>query len=129
MIKYTFIAIFSFVFSFFTIVNISLLYGSNETLVNVSGATIIKDIEKTPIVYPNPFRNVIYIDNINNHFNEAVVTDVLGKVIVKMDLSDRIMKIDHRVLDFSAIPDGIYFVSLHGAGNERHTVRLVKSVK
>ncbi|MBA3901682.1 MAG: T9SS type A sorting domain-containing protein [Bacteroidetes bacterium] len=87
-----------------------------------------KKLAKSPIVYPNPFKNAIFIDNLNNQYTEAVMTDVLGKVIFKVQLINKITKIDDRMPEFSNIPDGIYFVTLSG-GEARYTMRIVKSEK
>jgi hypothetical protein len=100
-----------------------------------AGKVSIKKVKEEPkqqkeaLIYPNPFKQVIYIDNNSRVYKEAALTDVLGKVVARLSLNDRLTKIDSHIADLSALPDGIYFLSLTGPGEENFTTRLIKSGK
>lgn len=56
-------------------------------------------------VYPNPVKNQIHIDSKGIHYDSAIVTDLLGNLIL-MENEQK------EILDVSLLKSGMYFLTL-----------------
>ncbi|MDQ3193280.1 MAG: T9SS type A sorting domain-containing protein [Bacteroidota bacterium] len=94
-----------------------------------TGITSTSSLSKDVNIYPNPFTNSIHIDKKEAGYTEAIITDVLGKKILSINLNDKITKIDDsNYPEITLIPSGMYFITLIGTKN-KNTVRIIKSGK
>ncbi len=70
-------------------------------------------------VYPNPAKDKLYIQGINN-FSEATISDAGGKII-----SHTYLNSGSHYLDVSRLIRGVYFVKLE-SGNNMQTIKFNK---
>ena len=59
-----------------------------------------------PIIYPNPFYDILSIENISDEFKEVIITDLSGKVILYTEINSHAIKI--KMPENSA--SGMYFI-------------------
>lgn len=71
--------------------------------------------------YPNPTKNKVSLDLLDNAYTEARLTDALGKELVVKKLSTTDQKV---VFDLSLYASGIYIIKL--MGNKGTSVRVIK---
>ena len=75
------------------------------------------NIHKEEIKYfPNPFRDIVNI-NISSFKNEPIngylsITNLTGKIVRKIRLSDLVFQSKHLSLDLSDLEDGVYFFTV-----------------
>ncbi|MFY0605097.1 MAG: T9SS type A sorting domain-containing protein [Cyclobacteriaceae bacterium] len=93
--------------------------------VEVEKPIVLSDSKSPLLVYPNPFRDVIHIDNSEGNYDSCVLMDTLGKVIaVKADLSShKTIEWDVTTLDL----DGHVFF-LRMLGNDKvETIKVLRN--
>ncbi|HET6244730.1 MAG: T9SS type A sorting domain-containing protein [Bacteroidetes bacterium] len=99
-------------------------FTASEPLGVASTAKTAKDVS----IYPNPFINSIHIDKKGSDYNEAIITDILGKKIISVNLNNKITIIDESNFpEIGSIPNGIYFVTLTNQNQNKNTIRIVKN--
>ena len=72
-------------------------------------------------LYPNPASDVLNIALQGSEVNEVVVIDIYGKAVAHATVAE-----GSNTMDISALPAGMYFVQLRGAGNIVGTHKIVK---
>jgi hypothetical protein len=80
----------------------------------------------TAKVYPNPFKHDFSIEVSGYDFNEAVLTDLLGKQIIKIKLTGKTTRVENKP-ELELIPQGVYFLTVSGEGGYSLTSRVIKS--
>ncbi len=77
------------------------------------------EAEPSVFIFPNPFEEVIYIQNsFSKAFSSYQITDVSGKVVLRSSVLGK-------TIDVKSLGSGIYFLNLLGAEQEK-TFKLVK---
>jgi len=72
-------------------------------------------------VYPNPFSQTLWIDNVQNA-RSVVVVNLIGQQVMNMQLHG-----DSRVsIPTENLPSGVYLISVEGQGGERTVRRVIK---
>jgi hypothetical protein len=66
-----------------------------------------------PIIYPNPFYDILSIENISDEFKEVIITDLSGKVILYTEITSHAIKI--KMPENSA--SGMYFIKFISNNN------------
>jgi hypothetical protein len=69
-------------------------------------------------VYPNPAGEVLYIDGLKDPVR-IIITDLAGKTIKIFDA-----RRDHAMLDVSALPAGMYLLSVEGQARGAKIIKL-----
>jgi hypothetical protein len=86
--------------------------------------------EKNVKIYPNPFVKEIFIENPLLNIKEAVITDVIGKQVIKFFTNERLIRINADIYpEFSSMNDGIYFLTITKYDGNSQTTRIVKAEK
>lgn len=90
-------------------------------MTKTGGTTAIKETENSfeTKVYPNPAGNVLLI-NAETIIDEAEVTDIYGKSVIKQSIFDK-----QAILNLNNLAGGTYYVQLTTDDNRRKTVRFV----
>ncbi|WP_159021518.1 chondroitinase-B domain-containing protein [Formosa sp. L2A11] len=91
----------------------------------ISSTLSIDDVATTDIkLYPNPVtKGVLYLSKQSNNFDNLVIYDVSGKVVLTKNLSASVSK---ESVDVSAISEGLYFVEVT-KGSSRSVTKIVIS--
>lgn len=87
---------------------------------STTSTSIEEQLETQFNIYPNPFNDVLTIQNNENLTITYQITDVYGKVIVSETTTTSNIK-----LQTSNLKSGVYFLSIT-KGNERFTKKLIK---
>ncbi len=74
------------------------------------------------MVYPNPTKGSVFIDNRNNQYTKILVYNYLGQEIVKSFVLDD----DKMVVDLVGLPNGVYFVKLLDNFGTNKMVKVIK---
>ena len=61
-------------------------------------------------VFPNPSTDMLYVEQLNNNFENIFITDLAGKIILKKS----VLNIDNIKFSTDNISNGIYIISLYG---------------
>lgn len=61
---------------------------------------------ENPIIYPNPFSNILSIENISDEFKEIIISDLHGKLILYTELNNDSIKLKMP----ENIASGMYFI-------------------
>lgn len=72
------------------------------------------------LVFPNPVKDILFIDAGQNNMSKIALLDMLGKVIIEVPVSDFTGQIDMKNLN-----SGIYFVKIF-SDNQIYTDKIVK---
>lgn len=90
---------------------------SDIELVTSAGVVTEENIN----VYPNPFSQTLWIDNVQNA-RSVVVVNLIGQQVVNMQLHG-----DSRVsIPTEKLPSGVYLISVEGQDGERTVRRVIK---
>ena len=90
---------------------------SDIELATSAGVVTEEDIN----VYPNPFSQTLWIDNVQNA-RSVVVVNLIGQQVMNMQLHG-----DSRVsIPTENLPSGVYLISVEGQGGERTVRRVIK---
>ncbi|MEZ4856797.1 MAG: FG-GAP-like repeat-containing protein [Gelidibacter sp.] len=96
----------------------------NEHLTLIEGATLGTNVSENSIfkIYPNPVKNKLQIDGLQNTSNAYYeVYDLTGKIIIpKASLSNTTTQID-----LNRLKSGVYFLNLY-SDNQRYVHKIVK---
>lgn len=71
-------------------------------------------------VYPNPAKDMLFVDLTDETIKELTVTDVAGRIVTTTAVND-----DHIEINTSTLPAGVYMLHLSGT-NGNATVKFVK---
>jgi hypothetical protein len=74
-----------------------------------------------PMIYPNPVSGVFIIHNATNRFNELILQDALGRIVLQRSLPDK----PEISVDVHELAPGLYFVTLLGS-NAIHVEKIEK---
>jgi hypothetical protein len=86
------------------------------------------DFDSQAKVFPNPFRHTFSVDISTSDFNKAILTDVLGKNIISINLTESVTRIGEGYNYIESLPEGVYFLTLIGDGGKQ-TIRVIKSYR
>lgn len=88
-------------------------------IVDVTETTDVKPIPTAEFkVYPNPFNNIINIDN-HDKLTRAIVTNIAGQRVLDVEYPDH-------VISTSNLRSGVYVISLYTEDGMAKSVRIVK---
>ncbi len=76
------------------------------------------------VLFPNPFNSTLRISSASNMGSiQVTVRDVTGKIVAEANIS---YEDENKILDLSALPEGIFIVSLKTEEKETKTYRVTK---
>jgi len=76
------------------------------------------NIESRVTVFPNPSSGWVYVSSPESIIEEVSLSDVLGKVMLKMDTHESAIQVD-----MNGLTNGVYFLQLKFANTEATTVK------
>ena len=99
---------------------------------DISSGTIYKIVDtslsnesfekKLFTIYPNPAKNILFIDKSQSNYPTSVeILDVHGKIVLQHETE----KIDQNKIDISKLAKGLYFVTIKNDSNENSQYKLV----
>jgi len=99
------------------------MYGDSVSIPCNSGLALEPEQSglNVEMIYPNPVSGVFIIHNATNRFNELILQDALGRIVLKMSLSDQ----PEITVDVHELAPGLYIVTLFGA-NALHVEKIEK---
>jgi hypothetical protein len=80
------------------------------------------ELQSKLAVYPNPFIDVLSINNKTNENLSIAVIDLMGKQIETKNISANVSQ-----FDYSYLESGIYFLKLNKADNQSTTFKIIKN--
>ncbi|MNJ83300.1 hypothetical protein D3C87_07160 [compost metagenome] len=108
-------------FTSFTLTDSSAIYG-RDNLPSVSSLSETENLLESVSIYPNPFTDVIKIDNQNGSVQSMKLTDLNGRIIgEKMTVNSGVIEFD----GLESIGSGTYFLILSGEKHSK-TYKLIK---
>lgn len=91
-----------------------------ETIIIIETG-IVDELFSDLKIYPNPFSQTLWIDNVQNA-RSVVVVNLIGQQVMNMQLHG-----DSRVsIPTENLPSGVYLISVEGQGGERTVRRVIK---
>ncbi len=72
-------------------------------------ASSLEENSHKVIIYPNPAKDFVYIEVSNFQIERIRITDLLGRELLNMDISN-----DSTTININKLPQGIYFVQIYG---------------
>ena len=82
---------------------------NNHDCSPVLSSSELADKNRNILVYPNPTHDLITIKGMYNEITKIVVTDVIGNLVFKVDIS---ASKEYTQISLNTLPDGIYFLTL-----------------
>jgi hypothetical protein len=122
----------------FAVLSVSASFGAGKSIsdqrdsvkFNLQEQSFENRVEKNFRIYPNPFYKEFFIENPSQNIREAVITDVIGKQVMKLQVNDRQIRINAETNpEFSLMTEGVYFLTLTKLDGNSQTTRIVKSQK
>lgn len=108
-------------FTSFTLTDSSAIYG-RDNLPSASSLSETENLLESVSIYPNPFTDVVKIDNQNGSVQSMKLTDLNGRIIgEKMTVNSGVIEFD----GLESIGSGTYFLILSGEKNSK-TYKLIK---
>ncbi len=96
---------------------------TNVTILVIPCATDVKDLNQASIlIYPNPTKDKIHIDMLNEHSNSCVeFSNALGEFLFKKELFDK-----NSSIDIHHLPSGVYFYKININDGVFKTGKIIK---
>jgi hypothetical protein len=122
----------------FAVLSVSTSFGAGKSIFdqrdslkfNSQEQSFENRLEKNFRIYPNPFYKEFFIENPSLNLKEAVITDVIGKQVMKLQVNDRQIRINADMNpEFSLMTEGVYFLTLTKLDGNSQTVRIIKAQK
>ncbi|MBX7051111.1 MAG: T9SS type A sorting domain-containing protein [Flavobacteriales bacterium] len=100
-----------------------LTQGFHQTLLTITAIDEMAGNEMNFLIYPNPFRSTILIQQLNGSFQPLrfTLTDLSGQLILSESLRSASDE-----FNLESLASGIYFLNVHNADSSVRTFRIVK---
>jgi hypothetical protein len=91
------------------------------TITNNDNATSVSDISKSKVsVYPNPFADMIYFDNLSSDISQIIITDLTGHTVLNIKYKgEERLRLDH-------LSSGTYLLTIINNVGEKQVLKIVK---
>ncbi|WP_213068899.1 SGNH/GDSL hydrolase family protein [Flavobacterium columnare] len=93
---------------------------SSTQTIDISPLSIDQISETNYRYYPNPVKDLFYLETIKNSTIKFSITDLNGKIIVPEKILEK------NYIDFSFLNKGLYLILIH-QGNTMNTIKLIKN--
>lgn len=92
-------------------------------ITTLATSEILNSTEEGILLYPNPFKDFVYLDFTTNKFkgSEYQLFDVAGKLIKKDKITE-----SKSELNFSSLPSAMYIIRINQEGRNIKTFKIIK---
>ena len=94
---------------------------AKKWFLNNQTTTTLEDLSKDKfIIYPNPFTEIIHIENIGLQQYELTIFNIIGQTVKRTQVNN-----DYIIIDLSELKEGIYFLRIE-SGDKANTMKMIK---